>query len=85
MNEPRNYPDVIKASDEAEAEDALAGHAPPEGFGIALARRLNSNPEFRAWAKVHVTVTDLDGNCPTCHGRGGCADCMNEDDWRKDR
>lgn len=78
MTDPRNYPDLMMADDEQEREDAPAGHVPAELFGAEVARRMNENPELRAWAEAWVIVTDLDGECPTCHGRG-CWDCLNED------
>lgn len=76
MSEPRNYPDLMMAAEEAEQEDIRNGHIPPETFGAGVAALMHKN--LAAWSRAHVTVTDLDGNCPTCHGRG-CADCINED------
>jgi hypothetical protein len=77
MSDPETYPKLMMQDSEQVLADALALGI-PEPFGTELARALNNNPEFRAWAEAHVTVTDLDGECPACHGRG-CGDCLNED------
>lgn len=34
--------------------------------------------------KEAAETADYEEVCPTCEGMG-CADCMSEDDWRKDR
>ena len=78
MNEPETYPKLMMADGEQEEDDSRAGYIPLESFGAEIARRMNANPKLTAWAKDQVTITDLDGNCPVCHGCG-CGDCLNED------